>query len=100
MEQLLNPNKNSAYVLRSTETADALDKLAANNPFRIVRDEIPGDFVVSRDMRAVYMIAGDGSRRRIRDPKLMTYVTDHLKGKIQDNFISAEFAAARAEAAA
>ncbi len=44
----------------------------------------PGDVVVSRDFRAVYLIDTDGSRRRVDDQAAVDAAVGQVKGLIEE----------------
>ena len=78
-----------AYLLQTQEHANQ------QPPVRYAR---PGDVVVSDDFRAVYSIAKDNSRRRIKDQKIAQSFVDLCKTRIEQ--IEAERAQKRLRAEA
>lgn len=81
------------FVLRQDDVAAHLDTLKGP-----VRDEIGSDIVISRDRRAVYRIAPDGSRRRINERQMVNYCLDLLRTMQSEALARAEFELLKAAA--
>jgi hypothetical protein len=85
-----------SYVLRSPENRAAVDAIKmkwtaeiaaareAKKPIKIpdlsvLNDARPGDVVVDRSLRTVYLIDEDGSRRRCNDPEACAQAINVVK---------------------
>lgn len=88
------------YVIRSAENAKAIQEekiafkilfeeaKAGKKPLPVVpgawNEARPGDVAVDRALRAVYVIHGDGSRRRCTEPAVATFAIDRVKQQLEE----------------
>ena len=75
------------YLIRSTENQERYQKMMLE--YKILQEkgtqqppprqgELPGDILVDRALRNVYMIAEDGSHRRIKNPETTAKVIEQI----------------------
>lgn len=85
---------NVAYIIRSQENRHRIEKEAVDRKTPLdkmlqafVSTAMPGDVLVSRDFRAVYLVHSDGSRRRATDPEVVTAAVDFVKRELAKELV-------------
>jgi len=70
-----------SYIIRCPESIQAIKQFQEEKHINVdlVDYTLPGDVYVDRAMKAVYLIAPDGSRRRVKDPETIRVTVEHVK---------------------